>query len=278
MIKIFKHKKTGEIMSQTNGCMRIGNVVIEGNPDLNFWDEIYCDDVKLGTEKKEAENKYSYKILSFYAKNISGKGENHVDAIYVWLETNDGRWSRLGHMTSPYTTSEIMSNKNYGILSVVRLIDGQVFRIGDTVNTPSGKNFKILEFYLDCNGEKMLCNGKTGNGHIGIHKVTKLNKIFTSEDGVDIFKGDLVTPVNMDTLKVHATTPINNGESLKYGNYKHFSSEEEANKFVLIHNPCLSISDVQSIYVSAKEGYKKNGDGQEYFAKLMEIVKKKIKK
>lgn len=49
-----------------------------------------------------------------------------------------------------------------------------------------------------------------------------------------------------------------------------------AEEFYILNRPCLSIKDVQSIYVSAREGYKKNGNEAEYFDKLKQLVKSKL--
>lgn len=81
-----------------------GNLLIIPRKDVidnpKFWEEV--------VEKE-------YEILSFYAKNISGKGDYYVDPDYIWYETHkgNGKWSRKGHITIPFATDEILDNKNY---------------------------------------------------------------------------------------------------------------------------------------------------------------------
>lgn len=270
MIK-FRHKKTGKIATKSSedSSFLLDDYSIPGWAIENSFE---WEEVKTDIEVKN----YNYEILSFYAQSIGGV----VNEEYVWLPYSHGNgWSRLGHITKPYSTEEILSNKHYAIHSVKCLINNDTYSIGDFVETPSGQTFRITKFYLDCNKEKMLCNGTgTGAGHIGIHKLKKITKLITTEDGVDIFPGDDVVPVNADTMKIHAKTPLNNGLSIDYGNYKIFSTTEAAEEFIHVNTPCLSIADVQSVYVSAKKGYKKNGVQEEYFNKLLNIVKSKSEK
>jgi hypothetical protein len=51
---------------------------------------------------------------------------------------------------------------------------------------------------------------------------------------------------------------------------------EHVQEDYLAKMPLLSIEDVQSIYVSAKPDYKKNGVGTSYFDQLIALVKTKI--
>ena len=206
-----------------------------------FWEEV--------VEKE-------YEILSFYAKNISGKGDDFVDPDYIWYETSKGndKWSRKGHMTTPFSTQEIINHNRYGIHSVRRLSDGEVFTVGDLCN-PIGEysynKHKITTIEFCKTGSLRI---GSSNYYIGINSIEHSKKVlFRTEDGVDIFEGDEVTSVNLDTLKTHATTPVNTGESLKYGNYKHFSTKEAAEDYIIFNIPRLSINDVKNSLVYSIE-------------------------
>lgn len=272
----FKHKKTGNIAVQSENIYYFKNCKDGVDFKIPKWAVETSLEWEEIIEEKTMIKGENYEILSFYAKNIGGVGDFLVDESYIWLPIKPDGWSRLGHLTIPYTSEEILSNKNYAIHSVKRLSDGEIFIIGDYVENPVGQRFKISEFYLDCNKEKMLCNGLgTGAGHVGIHKIKKVKKILTTEDGVDVFSGDEVIAVNVDNLIIHAKTPLKTGESVKYGNYKYFHHLKNAEEFVLINTPCLSIADIQDVYVSAKKGYRKNGVEQDYFSKLISVVKNK---
>ena len=156
MEKKFKHKKTGEIITYKDGVIKSGTFVLDMGcePSSEYWEEVK-ETYPIGTKVKDEEDsvwehlgnnnyklfisqriimpfeigegkrfqvieepKKDYEILSFYAKNIEGK--NEVNSQYTWYETykGNGKWSRMGHITSPYTTEEILNNSNYDIHSV----------------------------------------------------------------------------------------------------------------------------------------------------------------
>jgi hypothetical protein len=185
-----------------------------------FWEEVVEKD---------------YEILSF-------KQNSRIEDLWEAVDITNEKFARKsGQMfcTSPYTLEEILNNPLYSIHSVKRLSDGEIFTIGDkitgfTYNEPREiKGFTISQHILNINQSE---------GRTELEYAKKVKKpLFTTEDGVDIYERDLVTPVNLDTLKIHATTPINTGESLKYGNYKYFSTEEKAEEYVLMNKP-LNIS------------------------------------
>lgn len=52
-----------------------------------------------------------------------------------------------------------------------------------------------------------------------------------------------------------------------------FRDLEKLKEYLILNKPCLSIKDVQSIYISAKEGYKKGTNGINYFEELKKLVK-----
>lgn len=109
-MKTYKHKKTGEIATYKDGILKSSGFSVEigVEPSSNFWEEIVEKD---------------YEILSYYAKNIGGKGDNYVDPTYIWIETykGNGKWSRGGHITAPYSTNEMENHNGYGIHSIKRL-------------------------------------------------------------------------------------------------------------------------------------------------------------
>lgn len=99
--------------------------------------------------------------------------------------------------------------------------------------------------------------------------------LFTTADGVDIKEGDIFYQANLIHGVKSWTTeyPIYfNKDIMK----TLFSSKEKAEQYILLNKPCLSIIDIQSIYISAKEGYNKNGNGISYFEQLKTLVKSKL--
>ena len=206
-------------------------MIITNYPE--FWEEVVEKD---------------YEILSYYAKNISGKGENYVDLDYIWYETakGNGKWSRKGHITGPYTTDEINNHNGYGIYSVKKLSDGEVFTLGEEVKQGIIVEFKAtcyrpytteIEVHFAYNRRKTMLNN--------LKKCKK--PLFTTEDGVDIFEGDKIFPVNRTNFQHYDSNRVITSNFQQSSVYKYFSTKEAAEKYILMNKPCLSINDVLSI-------------------------------
>tara|TARA_R110000772_G_scaffold68118_4_gene150926 strand:+ start:17887 stop:18681 length:795 start_codon:yes stop_codon:yes gene_type:complete len=142
------------------------------------------------------------------------------------------------------------------IHSIKRLSDGEVFTVGDNVRISKLQHdgsFLIREFYLDCNGVELLCNGAGGNGHVSINKIEKVKvPLFTTEDGVDIFKGDRCYGGRCKD-GLHALNLSNwdgNGTGMQY-----FSTRKAAEEYILMSTPCLSINDV----INSADNYNRLG-------------------
>jgi hypothetical protein len=228
---------------------------IENNPE--FWQEI--------VEKE-------YEILSYYAKNISGKGDHYVDPDYIWYETSKGsdKWSRKGHMTVPYRTYEITNHNNYGIHSVKRLSDGEVFTVGDKINQKEQncKNSLIESFNFNNKGDILVwVHNNKPEFKVGLElsKITKSKQpLFTTEDGVEIFEGDEYCTVTEQFSIFDFKAGKKHIQS--YPNSKLFSTRKKAEEYVLMNKPCLSINEI----VTAQEKY-----FLLYYG-LKEIVKSKL--
>lgn len=46
-MKTYKHKTNGSTMTYNDGCMRIDNLVIEGIPNLDYWEEVIEKDYEI---------------------------------------------------------------------------------------------------------------------------------------------------------------------------------------------------------------------------------------
>lgn len=224
-----------------NKCKhRLSKQEVEDNPE--FWEKV--------VEKE-------YEILSFYFKNIAGKGDAYVDKDYIWKETSkgSGMWSRDGYITASYSTEEMLQNSNYGIHSVKRLSDGEVFTIGDVVENQKYPwpeypyKGSITKFKIAPEPYNELRVYYYGSDFINSIKHSK-QPLFITEDGVEIFEGDIYHPVLINSLyyqgKYTAETP-NCGRFTNPNSCKTFSTKEKAEEYVLYNKPCLSIIDVISV-------------------------------
>ena len=238
-MKTFRHKKTGEIVTYKDGVLKSGIYCVEigVEPSSQYWQEII-------------ENKYE--ILSYYFKNISGKGDYYVDPTYIWYETHkgNGRWSRQGHVTKPYTTEEISNHNGYGIHSVKRLSDGEIFTIGDELTEGTILRFNLSDYndgiYADA--ERFIDNGMYTYVGLPLDKWVKSKKVlFTTEDGVNVFKGDKIWYYihnNTTLYESIASTDYHNGTISKY---IYFSTKKAAENYIICNKPCLSFNDVWNI-------------------------------
>lgn len=162
---------------------------------------------------------------------------------------------------------------NYIINSVERLSDGEIFKIGDTikhyfVGEFTIKNFKIIEEDLVIFHELGLVRFLKGD-LTTIFKVK--TKLFTTEDGVDVFEGDSFAHTS------GATEPKVKIATKKHLNYslpmdKLFSTKEKAEEYIKMNKPEFSRNQIINLLDSFHFG----GQMKHHFMSLLikEIIKK----
>jgi hypothetical protein len=98
-------------------------------------------------------------------------------------------------------------------------------------------------------------------------EVIEKKKIFTTEDGVDVFEGGLVFTVNSDWQITHFC-------NVQKNNFYHktFSTPAAAKEYVLLNKPLLSVNDVFNVF---KESYTMN---RIKLNLIKELAKFKLKK
>jgi len=177
---------------------------------------------------------------------------------------------------------EFLIDEESSIHSIRIKSDGEVFTVGDRTNEGVIKEFqyckdgRIIISFVDGFPRYLDAKGST-------HKLSKLKPLLKTEDGFDIYEGDYYFSVTKDSLFRGGLTyngkfvaePINGGKFSNPESCIIFSTKEATEEYILLNKLCLSIKDVQSIYTSAKEGWRKNGNGETYFQKLKELVKSK---
>lgn len=285
MEKKFKHKKTGEIITYKDGVIKSGTFVLDMGcePSSEYWEEVK-ETYPIGTKVKDEEDsvwehlgnnnyklfisqriimpfeigegkrfqvieepKKDYEILSFYAKNIEGK--NEVNSQYIWYETykGNGKWSRMGHITSPYTTEEILNNSNYDIHSVRRLSDGFIITLGDYCKPKNGLSGRVTTIEFCGNGELRI--GSDKRYYVGINDVVKSEVLFRTEDNVEIREGAeycCIYKNNFEPFEDLKMFTANNGVVLK-DQFLFFSTKEATENFIICNKPCLSFNDIWNI-------------------------------
>lgn len=216
--------------------------VIENNPE--FWEKVVEKD---------------YEILSYY-------GGKPGHSIYKLTNCKQGftpYHKYLGIIHDKFTTSYMDNSNDWFIHSVKRLSDGEIFTIGDEINTSVSNSYcKIYKLRLN-NVNKLVieCTHSflAHEKNVDLLSDIKHDKkpLFTTFDGVDIFEGDKFYYPTGDYSTVYKeTAPIKSkiaeksyNNLLKYclivSNHK-FSTKEAAEEYILMNKPCLSIQDILS--------------------------------
>jgi len=230
-----------------------------------YYTSYFVESSKEEFDKQNQQPKFE--ILSYYAKNISGKGDDYVDPTYIWKEKSPGKWARFcdgSFVTTPFTQTELNNHKGYGIHSVKRLSDGEVFTIGDKCNIEivNGYRNPIIKIELTKNGtsghleqyrnkETIKITLETNSGKSwGPFEFDCIQKskipLLTTEDGVEIFKGgefwevfsnySNIAKVNSDCIE----TFLFNSSTRKA-----FSTKEKAQEFVENNKKKYSLNDIE---------------------------------
>jgi hypothetical protein len=166
-----------------------------------------------------------------------------------------------------------LKNGDYKIHSVKRLLDGEIFTIGDKIKS---NNFTNKICIINCiynTNNSFIVNYKNVDGCAGfnqpLNELVKFKEpLFTTEDGVDMFDADRFYICGIDDWKAKAciASPLaifSNDRSKK------FSTKEKTEAYILMNKPCLSLNDYYSVF---------DEDIRDYgiSAKLKNLVKTKL--
>jgi len=134
-----------------------------------------------------------------------------------------------------------LASKVWIIYSVKRLSDSKIFTIGDYINihsnNPCCEKGTIVDFSFITD----------------INNISHVKQpLFTTEDGVDIFKGDKVYYIETDdtpenSFKVNEYTIQYSGRFLSDNTLHSFSTKEKAEEYILLNKPVLSLKEVNDI-------------------------------
>lgn len=245
MEKVYKHKKTGEIITYKDGIIKSGNYSIETGvePSSEFWMELTYEILS-----------FKSKFNEFYTPRLQRDGTFLNDP----LMSQDGGGASLKWM---------LNENEYYISSVKRLSDGEIFSIGDKINFKGvyvnnsehkyDTTIKSFEFKQD---------GSLGVRHhnalVGLSKIEKYKEpMLTTFDGVDLFDQDVYyfiwsnkPPRGQEVYKIYKeiVRPLEAYASWS-SDAVFFSTEESAEEYILMNKPCLSLNDLLSVWSSEKD-------------------------
>ena len=226
-----------KLIKEYPGSPKLGNTIDNLEND---WIENYPEFWELVVEK-------NYEILSVITNN-----NKFIEKVYNQDATIEPYWK---------------------IHSVKRLSDGEIFTIGDEIiyNEIFPTKLKIKSIQL-FNGEILIHKDCTMN----TNKLSEIQHykepLFTTEDGVDIFKGDKYWKVNNDLNLSNRQKATGSTSDLNPAKY--FSTKEKAEEYILMNKPVLSLKDVANIYPGINKSHPDKPSSQS--ERLKNLVKSKI--
>lgn len=193
------------------------------------------------------EEKKDYEILSF--ESSIGHLSRNVNGEHIFdVDDNPKLWPEKTFL-----------NSDYKIHSVKRLSDGEVFTVGDMVTAYTNIPDRIIGFGVvscDVKGGKLDAFAtfkNIANHGLSLDSLKHVKKpLFTTEDGVGIFKDDdyytVFHDVSNDGIKPfvvygpHKATHTSGGKWAP--DVKVFATKEAAENYTLYNAPRLSLNDV----------------------------------
>ncbi len=217
-MKKFKHKKTGNVAEKRGDIYYFPN----------SWGGSYLPkDFIENTKDWEEVVKKDFEILSLSDKRNQFPIFNLISGC------------------SPVTGAlhPEINLSDWNIHSIKRLSDSEIFTVGDDVIS---KNCAVPNKILSIE----LINDKIRlyprNSYYNLEDVRKVKqKLFITEDGVEIFEGDTVWHINLNTNKepyssiVKYTEPFTPVREL-------FSTKEKAEEYIKLNEPKYSLKDVKN--------------------------------
>ena len=145
---------------------------------------------------------------------------------------------------------DLNCDKYLKIYSVKRN-DGEIFTVNDDVvsKTCAIPN-KILSIELINNKIRLYPR----NSYYNLKDVCKAKqKLFTTEDGVDIFKGDKVYFVNTTNERFNIDICLET--DLYRAHLLYFSTKEKAEEYILYNKPLLTLKDIDELLCKNTSSY-----------------------
>lgn len=206
-----------------------------------------------------------YKLIKEYPGH--NLGETHCsDKSTKWYGTNfydayPDFWQKVEEVDYEIIDFDLRRQSLFGrrppliILSVKRLSDGEVFKIGDLIDFGDfgNKGFQPIDkIEIDCFDKTRITAWNSAYG-LGLEKWKKIpakTPLFTTEDGVNIFEGDDFFYVNSnfyDVSSIKADETINHHVK-QADKYKTFFYKEKSEEYIWLNKPCLSAQDLIDVF------------------------------
>lgn len=209
-----------------------------GSPKLGHIDEL----------NKAGHNNQGVYVQSMYDKNPE-----------FWEKVVEKDYEIVSVITNNSKFIEKVYNQNatiepyWKIHAIKRLSDGEIFTIGDKVDSTIsdlGRCVELTGFKIQRN---KLILGLRELGYCPLNSIIKPKiPLFTTKDGVDIFKRDKSWMVHKNTFTMFDGVTHYN-ENYHYDETDSanwwFSTKEAAQDYILYNKPCLSLNDILNLEI-----------------------------
>ncbi len=202
-----------------------------------FWIEYKRIDNSMGGFRFEGNGYYldndfelvdkEYEILSLLHSN----GEIHSSNTHL----NKNHFKRCLDAFNAGSTT-------WSIYSIKRLSDGEVFTIGDKVKCIHQAHLDEVSTIESISVKDTRCFISGMN----MEYFQKINKVLTTEDGVDIFINDEVWYIKKN-LKSTVYKKIVKTKRWNIKDWLYFSTKEAAEEYILMNKPVFSLEEIYSI-------------------------------
>jgi len=179
-----------------------------------------------------------------------------------WEEIKENEWEIVeGNMTVVTVQCDIegiQCASGCEIKSIKRLSDNTIFTIGDKIksdnpNCHAKTPEAITKIQLNKDGNPCLFTNSFSNNGVNIFKAVKCEKLFITEDGVDIYYGDSLYWLNVKGFIYEPKYSLGkyNWSGCRSDNdaYKWFSTKQKAEEYIAKSKPILTTVDGVDIKV-----------------------------
>ena len=246
-----------ELIKKYPGSLNIGEIVtkVERKGVITYENLDYAfskNSIENYPEFWQKVEEKDYEILKFH------------DGFNEYYKKENGKFTI--NLQYEYNIDDLLNKKDLKIHSVKRK-DGEIFTVGDLVNNPNYPSFKIKKFEI---GKKnnLIIRSDAGTTCPNFLKLEKSKqKLFITEDGVEIREEDKYFTVNQDYL---IGGKIAGKESVDILNiFKYFSTKEKAEEYVLLNKPSLSPQQVFDYINKQTNSFFNMGNCHPDFVKLI---------
>jgi hypothetical protein len=203
-------------------------------------------------QKKEQER--GWEVTEFFSEHNEGVHFGYICYNGIWQNQKD--WQAF------------FLKLDYKIHSVKRLSDGEVFSVGDEVKVTVNRPCKIEGFEIVGGGSVMYVRGKFWYDKVMCTELENLEKVpspqkskpiekeklFTTEDGVDVFSEyEHIYAVNNAWLVLDVLAKKCVQWEMDYrDDFKYFHAKEKAEEYIAMNRPQYNLKDLEDAFNAAR--------------------------